>query len=154
MEGQIHLRTGVDDSTNIKEDKKIWVSEDLKKYALQRGFEIYEKMCLEKVPMNEATLTSAVRMEISMGNDDMAFDMVKQMKPLGINARLRSYGPTLFAFCNNGDIEKAFGVEEHMLEHGVYPEEPELEALLRVAIEPGKSAKVYYVLHKLRTSVR
>ncbi|KAL6331229.1 hypothetical protein AAG906_009657 [Vitis piasezkii] len=154
LEGQMHLRKGVDDSTSIKEDNEIWVSEDFKKYALRRGFEIYEKMCLEKVPMNEATLTSVARMAMSMGNGDMAFDMVKQMKPLGINPRLRSYGPALSAFCNNGDIEKAFGVEEHMLEHGVYPEEPELEALLRVGIEAGKSDKVYYVLHKLRTSVR
>ncbi|CBI28050.3 unnamed protein product, partial [Vitis vinifera] len=154
LEGQMHLRKGVDDSTNKKEDNEIRVSEDFKKYALRRGFEIYEKMCLEKVPMNEATLTSVARMAMSMGNGDMAFDMVKQMKPLGINPRLRSYGPALSAFCNNGDIEKAFGVEEHMLEHGVYPEEPELEALLRVGIEAGKSDKVYYVLHKLRTSVR
>ncbi|WKA00237.1 hypothetical protein VitviT2T_018616 [Vitis vinifera] len=87
-------------------------------------------MCLEKVPMNEATLTSVVRMAISMGNGDMAFDMVKQMKPLGINPILRPYGPALSAFCNNGDIEKAFGVKEKMFEHGVYPKEPELEALL------------------------
>ena len=130
LEGQIHLRTGVDDSTNIKEDNEIWLSEDLQKYALRRGFEIYEKMCLEKVPMNEETLTSVVRMAISMGNGDMAFDMVKQMKPLGINPRLQPYGPALSAFCNNGDIEKAFGVEENMFEHGVYPKEPELEALL------------------------
>ena len=144
---------GVDVPTNIKEDE-IWVSEDLKKYALERGFKIYERMCLEKVPMNEATLTSVARMAMSMGNGDMAFDMVKQMKQLGINPRLRSYGPALSAFCNNGDIEKAFSVEEHMLEHGVYPEEPELEALLRASIEAGKSDNVYYLLHKLRTSVR
>ena len=56
MEGQKHLRKSVDDSTNIKEDNEIWVSEDFKKYALRSGFEIYEKMCLERVPMNEANL--------------------------------------------------------------------------------------------------
>ena len=29
------------------------------------------------------TLTSVVRMTMSMGNGDIAFDMVKQTKPLG-----------------------------------------------------------------------
>lgn len=154
LEGQMHLRKGFDKSQIIKKDDEIWVSEDFKKYALQRGFEIYEKMCLEKVPMNEATLTSVARMAMSIGNGDMAFDMVKQMKPLGINPRLRSYGPAISAFCKNGEIEKAFDVEKHMLDHGVYPEVPELEALLRVSIEAGNSDKVYYILHKLRTSVR
>ncbi|CAK7337420.1 unnamed protein product [Dovyalis caffra] len=133
---------------------EIQVSEDVKKYALQRGFEIFEKMCKEKVPMNEATLTAVARMAMSMGNGDLAFDMVKQMKPLGINPKLRSYGPALSVFCSSGDIDKAFSVEKHMLEHGVYPEEPELEALLRLSVEAGKSDKVYYLLHKLRTSVR
>lgn len=139
-------------------DKKchsnILVDEDFKKYALERGFEIYEKMCAEKIPMNEATLTSVARMAMSIGDGDMAFNMVKQMKPLGLNPRLRSYGPALSAFCNNGEIDKAFSVEKHMLEHGVYPEEPELAALLRVSINVSNSEKVYYLLHKLRTNVR
>ncbi|KAF2304848.1 hypothetical protein GH714_039164 [Hevea brasiliensis] len=137
-----------------RDDHEIQVNEDIKKYALRRGFEIYDKMCMDKVPMNEATLTAVARMAMSMGNGDMAFDMVKQMKPLGLNPRLRSYGPALSTFCNNGDVNKAFAVEKHMLEHGVHPEEPELEALLRVSVEAGKGDKVYYLLHKLRTSVR
>ena len=62
--------------------------------------------------------------------------------------------PALFTFCNNGEIDKAFAVEKHMLQHGVYPEEPELEALLRVSVGAGNSDKVYYVLHKLRSIVR
>ncbi|TYI17178.1 hypothetical protein ES332_A07G005700v1 [Gossypium tomentosum] len=136
------------------EDDEIWVSEDVKKHALVKGFEIYETMCSNNVPMNEATLTSVARMAMSMGDGDMAFDMVKQMKPLGINPRLRSYGPALSVFCSTGDVNKAFEVEKHMLEHGVQPEEPELEALLRVSVEAGKGDKVYYLLHKLRTSVR
>lgn len=130
------------------------VDEHFKKYALERGFEIYQKMCAEKIPMNEATLTSMARMVMSMGDGDMAFAMVKQMKPLGLSPRLRSYGPALSAFCNNGEVDKAFSVEKHMLEHGVYPEEPELAALLRVSINASKAEKVYYLLHKLRTSVR
>ncbi|XP_077210816.1 proteinaceous RNase P 1, chloroplastic/mitochondrial-like isoform X2 [Tasmannia lanceolata] len=135
-------------------DYGIRVSDDVKQYALTRGFEIYEKMCLEKIPLSEAALTSIARMAMSMGNGDMAFEMVKQMKALGINPRLRSYGPALFTFCNNGNIEKAFEVEKHMLESGVYPEEPELEALLRLSIGAGRGEKVYYLLHKFRTSVR
>ncbi|EXB84762.1 hypothetical protein L484_001212 [Morus notabilis] len=142
------------DGNKNQEDQKIRVDEDLKEYARQRGFEIYEKMRLDNIPMNEAALTSVARMAMSMGNGNMAFDMVKQMKSLGINPRLRSYGPALSAFCSSGDIDKAFDVEEHMLEHGVYPEEPELQALLRVSVGVGKGDKVYYLLHKLRASVR
>ncbi|XP_061343860.1 proteinaceous RNase P 1, chloroplastic/mitochondrial-like [Gastrolobium bilobum] len=137
-----------------QEDQGILVSEDVKKYALKRGFEVYENMCQDKVQMNEAALTSVARMAMSMGDGDMAFEMVKQMKFLGINPRLRSYGPALSTYCNDGEIDKAFAVEKHMLEHGVYPEEPELEALLRVSIRAGKGDKVYYVLHKLRSNVR
>ncbi|KAK6248547.1 hypothetical protein QUC31_020112 [Theobroma cacao] len=143
-----------DKSSSDREDYEIWVSEDVKKYALLKGFEIYEKMCLDNVPMNEATLTAVARMAMSMGNGDMAFDVVKKMNQLGINPRLRSYGPALSVFCNIGDVDKAFEVEKHMLEHGIHPEEPELEALLRVSVEAGRGDNVYYLLHKLRTSVR
>ena len=144
----------VKDASSSQEDHGILVSEDVKKYALRRGFEIYESMCLDKVQMNEAALTSVARMAMSMGDGDMAFEMVKQMKIMGINPRLRSYGPALSTYCNNGEIDKAFAVEKHMQEHGVYPEEPELQALLRVSVRAGKGDKVYYVLHKLRHNVR
>ncbi|KAI3714636.1 hypothetical protein L6452_21594 [Arctium lappa] len=132
----------------------IRVCGDVKEYALKRGFEIYEEMVSDEIPMSEAILTSLARMAMSRDNGQMAFDMVKQMKDLGINPRLRSYGPALSVFCRTGNLEKAFEVEEHMLSHGVFPEEPELEALLRVSIEAGRNDKVYYLLHKLRTSVR
>ncbi|KAE8712566.1 Aceous RNase P 1, putative isoform 2 [Hibiscus syriacus] len=127
---------------SCQEDDEILVSEDVKKYALVKGFKIYEKMCSDNVPMNEATLTAVARMELSMGNGEMAFNMVKQMKPRGINPRLRSYGPALSVCCSTGDVDKAFKVEKHMLGHGVQPEEPELEALLRVSVGSGKASRV------------
>ncbi|KAL0374363.1 UNVERIFIED_CONTAM: Proteinaceous RNase P 1, chloroplastic/mitochondrial [Sesamum radiatum] len=158
VEGLVESMKKNAEYSNSKDDASkgcgIQVSKDVKRIALQKGFEIYNEMRVEKVPMNEATFTSVARMAMAFGDGDMAFDMVKQMKEYGINPRLRSYGPALAIFCNNGDVEKAFMVEKHMLENGVYPEEPELEALLKVSIEAGKSDKVYYVLHKLRTSVR
>ncbi|MED6167828.1 hypothetical protein PIB30_006477 [Stylosanthes scabra] len=128
-------------SPSRQEDHGIMVSEDVKKYALQRGFEIYASMCSDKVQLNEAALTSVARMAMSMGDGDRAFEMVKQMKIIGINPRLRSYGPALSTYCSNGEIDKAFDVEKHMLENGVYPEEPELEALLRVSVQAGKGDK-------------
>lgn len=143
-----------EDLSDESDTTLLLVSEDVKKYALKRGFEVYENMCVDKVQMNEAALTSVARMAMAMGDGDMAFEMVKQMKTFGINPRLRSYGPALSTYCNNGEIDKAFVVEKHMVEHGVCPEEPELEALLRVSISAGKSDRVYYVLHKLRSSVR
>ncbi|XP_065851404.1 proteinaceous RNase P 1, chloroplastic/mitochondrial-like isoform X2 [Euphorbia lathyris] len=139
---------------NHDHSSEIQVSEDIKKYALERGLEIYEQMCIDKVPMNEPTLTAVARMAMSMKNGEMAFDMVKQMKQLGLNPKLRSYGPALSVFCSNGDVDKAFAVEQHMLEHGVSPEEPELEALLQASVEACKGDRVYDLLHKLRASVR
>ncbi|XP_020089601.1 proteinaceous RNase P 1, chloroplastic/mitochondrial-like isoform X2 [Ananas comosus] len=141
-----------DEQCNRKDD--ITISDDVKDYARSRGFEIFEKMCLDEVPMSEAALTSVARMALSMANGDLAFEIVKHMKELGINPRLRSYGPALVAFCNNGDVDKAFEVEAHMEESGVQPEESELEALLRASVAARRGDKVYYVLHKLRTNVR
>ncbi|XP_015082430.1 proteinaceous RNase P 1, chloroplastic/mitochondrial-like isoform X2 [Solanum pennellii] len=137
-----------------QDDNGIKVSEDVRHYALTRGFEIYEKMLSDEVQINEATLTSVARMAMALGNGDMAFDVVKKMKEDGINPKLRSYAPALSVFCNNGDVDKAFIVEQHMLENGIYPEELELEALLKVSIEAERSEKVYYLLHKLREGVR
>ncbi|XP_057420057.1 proteinaceous RNase P 1, chloroplastic/mitochondrial-like [Lotus japonicus] len=163
LNAQVELVNHEDNDNSVSVDRNerdfsngILVSGDVKKYALKRGLEVYESMSQSKVKMNEASLTSVARMAMAIGDGDMAFEMVKQMKSLGINPRLRSYGPALSTFCNNGEIDKAFAVEKHMLEHGVCPEEPELEALLRVSnsIRAGKGDKVYYVLQKLRTSVR
>ncbi|XP_058732287.1 proteinaceous RNase P 1, chloroplastic/mitochondrial-like [Vicia villosa] len=142
------------DSEKLDEKSEALVSDEVKNLALRRGFEVYENMCLNKVELNEAALTSVARMAMAMCDGDMAFEMVKQMKILGLSPRLRSYGPALSAYCNNGEIDKAFDVENYMLEHGVYPEEPELETLLRASVRAGKSDRVYYVLHKLRSSVR
>ncbi|KAI3887205.1 hypothetical protein MKW92_053679 [Papaver armeniacum] len=137
-----------------REDGAMRLDDNVKRIARLKGFEIYEKMRGEKILLNEAALTSVARLAMSIGDGEMALQMVNKMKELGINPRLRSYGPALFTFCSKGDVEKAFKVEEHMLENGVYPEGPELEALLKVSVETGTADKVYYVLHKLRSSVR
>ncbi|CAN1126023.1 Proteinaceous RNase P 1, chloroplastic/mitochondrial [Linum perenne] len=139
---------------SVSNDGVVQVSEHVRKYALQRGLEIYESIRFQNVLMNEATLTAVARMAMSMGNGDMAFDMVKNMTHLGITPKLRSYIPALTVYCQTKDVDKAFRVENHMLEHGVSPEASELEALLRVSVEVGRGDKVYYLLHKLRTSVR
>ncbi|XP_068648016.1 uncharacterized protein [Aristolochia californica] len=127
------LDTGVGNyvnNVNGNEETGIRVSKGIKRYALTRGFEIFEKMRSDNIPLSEAALTSMARIAMSVDNGDMAFEMVKQMNALGIRPRLRSYGPALFTFCYKGEVEKAFEVEKHMLSSGVHPEEPELEALL------------------------
>ncbi|XP_047081416.1 proteinaceous RNase P 1, chloroplastic/mitochondrial-like isoform X2 [Lolium rigidum] len=132
------------------------ISDEIKEYARTRGFEIFDKMRSEKqrVLMSEAALTAVARMAMSMGNGDMAFETVKQMKELGIAPKLRSYGPALTAFCSSGDVDKAFEVEAHMLESGVIPEEPELGMLLSASVVARQGDRVYYLLHKFRTTVR
>lgn len=158
-----HVRDQVEDKSDYlpSDDLKmkthsIPIGDELREYARTRGFEIFERMCSEKerVQMSEAALTAKARMAMSMGNSDMAFEVVKQMKDLGIIPKLRSYGPALTSFCNTGDVEKAFEVEAHMLESGVKPQEPELETLLRASVSAQRGDKVYYLLHKFRTTVR
>lgn len=56
---------------------EIRVNDDVKKYVFKKGIEIYERMCLEKVQMNEVVLIFVFRMVMVMGNGDMVFDMVK-----------------------------------------------------------------------------
>ncbi|KQJ94366.1 proteinaceous RNase P 1, chloroplastic/mitochondrial isoform X2 [Brachypodium distachyon] len=141
---------------SVQIGSSIPVSDEIREYARTRGFEIFEKMCSEKerVAMSKAALTGVARMATSMGNGDMAFEIVKQMKELGITPKLRSYGPALTAFCDSGNVEKAFEVEAHMLESGVTPEEPELEMLLRASVVARRGDRVYYLLHKFRNTVR
>uniref|UniRef100_A0A0D9VEP2 ribonuclease P n=1 Tax=Leersia perrieri TaxID=77586 RepID=A0A0D9VEP2_9ORYZ len=144
-EDQEGYKTGLfasDDGT--EKPSRIPVSDELREYARNRGFEIFERMRSEeeKVPMSEAALTAVARMAMSMDNGDMAFDIVKQMKDQGITPKLRSYGPALTSFCNSGNVEKAFEVEAHMLESGVRPEEPELEALLRATVVTRQGDRV------------
>ncbi|KAL6888117.1 hypothetical protein ACP4OV_009143 [Aristida adscensionis] len=160
-QGHVHRQEVPDVNSLHSDDWKeqtvtIPVGDEIREYARTRGFEIFDKMCSDKerVQMSEAALTAKARMEMSMGNGDMAFDVVKQMKDLGITPKLRSYGPALTAFCNSCDIEKAFEVEKHMLESGVTPKEPELETLLRASVLAQRGDKVYYLLHKFRTTVR
>uniref|UniRef100_A0A7N0TIU4 ribonuclease P n=1 Tax=Kalanchoe fedtschenkoi TaxID=63787 RepID=A0A7N0TIU4_KALFE len=147
---------GISDQAKMEvpEENVQLVSPQVKMYAVKRGYEIYQRMCEENVQMNEASFTAMARIAMSMGDGDLAFGVVQQMKQLGIIPKLRSYGPALSAFCSSGNIEKAFAVERHMLEQGVKPEEPELEALLRASIGAKNGDRVYYLLHKFRTVVR
>ncbi|GMI80517.1 proteinaceous RNase P 1 [Hibiscus trionum] len=127
---------------------------ELKELGLKRGFEIFQKMVGDKVSPNEATFTSMARLAVAREDPDMAFELVKQMKGLGILPRLRSYGPALLGFCEKGNAEKAYEVDAHMLESGVMTEEPELLALLKVSIKTKNTGKVYEMLHRLRATVR
>ncbi|KAL4386027.1 hypothetical protein GQ457_09G027600 [Hibiscus cannabinus] len=128
--------------------------DELKELGLKRGFEIFQKMVGDKVSPNEATFTSMARLAVAREDPDMAFELVKQMKDLGILPRLRSYGPALLGFCEKGNAEKAYEVDAHMHESGVMTEEPELLALLKVSIETKNTEKVYEMLHRLRVTVR
>ncbi|KAH9300174.1 hypothetical protein KI387_011757 [Taxus chinensis] len=140
---------------SIKTDEKITqITEKVKELALNRGFQIYEQMCSEKIPLNEATFTSVARLAVAKGGGDLAFEIVKQMPSYGIAPRLRSYSSVLFAFCKNMEVEKAYEVDEHMKAFGVEAEEPELQSLLKLSAEAGREEKVYCLLHRLRASVR
>ncbi|KAA8545566.1 hypothetical protein F0562_020350 [Nyssa sinensis] len=122
--------------------------------GLERGFEIFKQMGIDKVAPNEATYTSAARLAAAKEDPDMAFDLVKQMQSHGIPPKLRSYGPALFGFCKKGMADKAYEVDAHMVESGVLAEEPELSALLKISSDVKRADRVYEMLHRLRASVR
>ncbi|XP_052194532.1 proteinaceous RNase P 1, chloroplastic/mitochondrial [Diospyros lotus] len=121
---------------------------------LERGFEIFRQMGVDKVAPNEATFTSLARLAVAKEDPEMAFDLVKQMKGCDIAPKLRSYGPALFGFCRKRMADEAYEVDAHMAESGVSAEEPELSALLKVSAETKRADKVYELLHRLRATVR
>ncbi|KAK3010732.1 hypothetical protein RJ639_011285 [Escallonia herrerae] len=129
-------------------------SGDLLGLGLERGFEIFKQMSVDRVAPNEATFTSAARLAAGKEDPEMALDLVKQMKGCGIPPKLRSYGPALFGFCKKGMADKAYEVDAHMVASGVMPEENELSALLRLSAEAKRLDKVYEIMHRLRANVR
>eukprot|EP00897_Mesotaenium_endlicherianum_P000081 jgi/Mesen1/10073/ME000730S09344 len=129
------------------------VSAELQEEAKRRGFEVWEKMKERQVAPNEATFTSVARLAVAAGDGETAFALVKDMQAHGIAPKLRSYGPALFTFCQQGALERAMAVDAHMLEAGVQPLEEELAALLRLTAGAGTAAQVYALLHRLRATV-
>lgn len=107
---------------------------------------------------SEATITSLARVAASDATNpagaDEAFELVATMKEkYGLSPRLRSYSPVLAAFRRAGEVDKAYAVEAHMAVSAVWPEEPELAALLDVSAKAGDADKVYEYMHKLRRAV-
>ncbi|CAA2994736.1 proteinaceous RNase P 1, chloroplastic/mitochondrial-like isoform X1 [Olea europaea var. sylvestris] len=122
--------------------------------GLEKGFEIFKQMRLDKVIPNEATFTNASRLAAAKKDPEMAFELVKEMKNHGIIPKLRSYGPALFEFCEKAMADKAYEVDTHMVDNKVSAEEPELSALLRVSSGVKREEKVYEMIHRLRATVR
>ncbi|GFP90059.1 proteinaceous RNase p 1 chloroplastic/mitochondrial [Phtheirospermum japonicum] len=118
------------------------------------GFEIFNRMSIDRVDPNEATFTNASRLAARKNDPELAFNLIKKMKDYGIGPKLRSYGPALFGFCEKGMTDKAYEVDTHMAGSNVSAEEPELLALLKVSSEAKNEKKVYEMMHRLRATVR
>ncbi|KAJ0973427.1 hypothetical protein J5N97_021386 [Dioscorea zingiberensis] len=123
--------------------------------AIDSSFDIFNRMIADGILPTEATITSMARIAAHRSEGgDLAFDLVKTMKEkYGASPKLRTYGPGLFWYCKNGDADKAYDVEKHMVLNGISPEEPEIAALLDVSVRSGREEKVYEYLLKLRGSV-
>lgn len=127
--------------------------ENQKNEIIQKGMEILQAMRTKRISINEATLTSAARIAAAQGNGTVAFDYVLEMEKMGIEPKLRSYGPALFTLCRQNDEQNALRVYEHLLSAGVDPSEDELAALLRVCAQSNSASRVYDLLHALRNWV-
>ncbi|MED6148871.1 hypothetical protein PIB30_057131 [Stylosanthes scabra] len=126
----------------------------LKDTALHHGFRIFDHMTSLGINPNEATLTALARLAAAKSDAEHAFELAKAVGNSGSAPRLRTFDPALFGFCELGDSDKAYEVEEYVNSSGVMLEEPQLAALLKVSAKKGNADKVYEYLHKLRSSVR
>lgn len=122
--------------------------------SLERGFEIYKQMSINKVTPTEATFTNLARLAVAKEDPEMAFDLVKKMKGCGLSPKLRSYVPALYGFCKKGLADKAYEVDAYMVGNGISAEEAELAALLSVSSNAKRVEKVYEMMHRLRARVR
>ncbi|XP_041001143.1 proteinaceous RNase P 1, chloroplastic/mitochondrial-like [Juglans microcarpa x Juglans regia] len=122
--------------------------------GLERGFEIFQEMLMDKVLPNEATFTSAARIAAAREDPGMAFELVRQMKGFGIAPKLRSYGPALMGFCEKGMADGAYEVDADMIASGVVAEEAELSVILKVSVDAKRADKVYEIMQRLRATVR
>ncbi|VVB12147.1 unnamed protein product [Arabis nemorensis] len=127
----------------------------LQTLAIDRGFQIFNRMVSSGITPNESSVTAVARLAAAKGDGDYAFKLVKDFVVVGGVSvpRLRTYGPALLCFCDKLEAEKAYEVEEHMDASGIALEEAEISALLKVSVATGRENKVYRYLHKLRECV-
>lgn len=121
--------------------------------SIETAFAVFASMASAGAAPTESTITTMARISAARpdGGADISFDLVKSMgDKYGLTPKLRTYSPSLFKFCGNGEAEKAYSVEEHMLSKGVLPEEAEIAALLDVSAREGRGERVYGYLLKLR----
>lgn len=67
--------------------EEVVLTEEKRRFCLERGFAIYEAMKLHGVPPNEATFTAVARLGVANDDGDLAFDMVKQMANAELSPR-------------------------------------------------------------------
>ncbi|CAH2051683.1 unnamed protein product [Thlaspi arvense] len=127
----------------------------LQTLAIDRGFQIFDRMVSSGISPNEASVTSMARLAAAKGDGDYAFKIVKDFVSAGGTSipRLRTYAPALLCFCEKLEAEKGYEVEEHMDAAGIALEEAEFSALLKVSAATSRESKVYRYLHKLREYV-
>ncbi|KAL6542883.1 hypothetical protein OROHE_010403 [Orobanche hederae] len=120
---------------------------ETRKIAIEFGFKLFHHhQSIENFKPNEATLAAVARLAAASGDGDYAFELAKGVE----SPKVRTYAPALVCFCEKGEAEKAYQVEDHVLSVGLHLEESELAALLKVSVETGREKKVYEYLHKLR----
>lgn len=127
----------------------------LQTVAIERGYQIFDRMVSSGLSLNEATVTSVARLASAKGDGDYAFKIVNDFASVGGTSipRLRTYAPALLCFCERLEAEKGYEVEEHMDAACIALEEAEISALLKVSAATSRENKVYRYLHKLREYV-
>ncbi|XP_020873404.1 proteinaceous RNase P 3 isoform X1 [Arabidopsis lyrata subsp. lyrata] len=127
----------------------------LQTLAIDRGFQIFDRMVSSGISPNESSVTAVARLAAAKGDGDYAFKLVKDIVVVGGVSvpRLRTYAPALLCFCESLEAEKGYEVEEHMDASGIMLEEAEISALLKVSAATGRENKVYRYLHKLRECI-
>ncbi|KAG7621340.1 Pentacotripeptide-repeat region of PRORP [Arabidopsis suecica] len=127
----------------------------LQTIAIDRGFQIFDRMVSSGISPNESSVTAVARLAAAKGDGDYAFKLVKDLVAVGGVSvpRLRTYAPALLCFCESLEAEKGYEVEDHMDASRIVLEEAEISALLKVSAATGRENKVYRYLQKLRECV-
>jgi len=111
----------------------------LEKSVAVDAVKVFEDMVAQRVPLNEASYASIIRVCSLAGDTERGHKLLQQMKNSSIVPRLRTYAPLVRALADKGDLPGVQALFSDMASHKISPQQPEYACLLRVLGSSGYS---------------
>lgn len=121
--------------------------------TVSAAWTVYQDMAGRGVPMSEAVYASLIRICSIGGDVGRAQELLAHMKERGLEPRLRSYSPILFACAHAGRAEGAAAIAREMEGAKLVFTQIEYAALLRAFALAGDHEGVQSVLCRIAESV-